>query len=75
MSRLTFPLITAPVVIALSLGTLSLCLAGCGGGGSTTAIETQTTGQQLIDLKAALDAGVISQHEYDAKRREILRHN
>ncbi len=75
MSRLTFPLITAPVVIALSVGALSLSLAACGGGGATTAIETQTTGQQLIDLKAALDAGVITQREYDTKRREILRHN
>ncbi len=70
MSRLTFPLITAPVLIALSLG-----LAACGGGGATTAIETQTTGQQLIDLKAALDAGVITQREYDTKRQQILRHN
>lgn len=65
MPRLTFPL-----VIALSLG-----LSACGGGSSTTAIETQTTGQQLIDLKAALDAGVITQREYDAKRQQILRHN
>jgi len=75
MSRLTFPLTTAPVVIALSLGALSLSLAACGGGGATTAIQTQTTGQQLIDLKTALDAGVITQREYDTKRREILRHN
>ena len=75
MSRLTFPLTTAPVVIALSLGALSLSLAACGGGGATTAIQTQTTGQQLIDLKSALDAGVITQREYDTKRREILRHD
>ena len=75
MSRLTFPLTTAPVVIALSLGALSLSLAACGGGGATTAIQAQTTGQQLIDLKTALDAGVITQREYDTKRREILRHN
>jgi hypothetical protein len=75
MSRLTFPLITTPVVVALSLGALSTSLAACGGGGATTAIQTQTTGQQLIDLKSALDAGVITQREYDTKRREILRHN
>lgn len=70
MPRLTFPLAATPLVIALSLG-----LSACGGGGATTAIETQTTGQQLIDLKAALDAGVITQREYDAKRQQILRHN
>ena len=80
MSRLTFPLIKTPVVVALSLGALSLgalslSLAACGGGGATTAIQTQTTGQQLIDLKSALDAGVITQREYDTKRREILRHD
>ncbi|QTC92248.1 SHOCT domain-containing protein [Brevundimonas goettingensis] len=70
MPRLSLLVITAPVALALSLS-----LTACGGGSSTTAIETQTTGQQLIDLKAALDAGVITQREYDAKRRDILRNN
>ncbi len=70
MQRPTPARIAATLAIATSLG-----LAACGGGSSTTAIETQTTGQQLIDLKAALDAGVITQREYDAKRAQILRHN
>jgi hypothetical protein len=75
MTRPRLPLIVAPLIVAPVILALSLGLTACGGGGSTTAIETQTTGQQLIDLKAALDAGVITQREYDAKRRDILRHN
>jgi hypothetical protein len=75
MTRPRLPLIVAPLIVAPVILALSLGLIACGGGDSTTAIETQTTGQQLIDLKAALDAGVITQREYDAKRRDILRHN
>ncbi len=68
MQRPTSPRLTVILAITAALG-----LSACGGGGATTAIQTQTTGQQLIDLKAALDAGVITQREYDAKRRDILR--
>jgi len=60
-------------VLLLTVALASAPLAACGGGSSTTAIETQTTGQQLVDLKRALDEGVISQREYETKRREILR--
>ena len=34
--------------------------------------ERPTTGKQLIDLKAALDAGAITQGEYDTKKAQIL---
>jgi len=55
---------------------LILALAGCGGGGasleSKSDVRTTTTGQELLDLKAALDAGAISQDEYDEQRERIL---
>jgi len=49
-------------------------LAGCGGGGSTTSndISTTTTGQQLMDLKKALDSGAMSQSEYEKQRKKVL---
>lgn len=55
---------------------ICLPLAACGGGGAKTETSvTNTTvskGQRLIDLKAALDAGAISQEEYQRERQKIL---
>jgi hypothetical protein len=50
-------------------------LQGCGGGGAhtSTTVDATTTGQELTDLKKALDEGVITQKEYDKKREEILK--
>lgn len=50
--------------------------AGCGGGGATSTTQTEVTtvsqGQQLMDLKKALDSGAISQQEYDRMREKII---
>ena len=54
-----------------------LALTACGGGGAKTETQVQNTtvsqGQQLIDLKSALDAGAISQKEYEDQRKKILK--
>jgi hypothetical protein len=58
--------VCAVVAVALS--------AGCGGGGSDTAVTNTTLskGQSLIDLKAAFDSGALSKDEYERERRKIL---
>lgn len=54
---------------------LIMGLAGCGGGSTEvkSEITTTTKGQQLIDLKKALDAGAINQDEYERERQRILK--
>ncbi|MFT6288895.1 MAG: putative membrane protein [Alcanivorax sp.] len=51
---------------------LSLTLAACGGS-NTTVKQTETQGQQLMDLKEAYDGGVISEKEYNATKKKILK--
>jgi hypothetical protein len=53
---------------------LGMSLSACGGGGGPTTVQNTTVskGQQLMDLKEALDKGAITQDEYDAQRKKIL---
>ncbi len=52
---------------------LSASLPSCVGiDGSHSTTAQPTTGQELIDLKTALDKGVITQAEYDQKRAQIM---
>lgn len=62
--------IRALVLLAVMPG-----LGGCvfSIGGSNTS-NTPTKGQQLIDLKTALDHGAITQQEYDQQKAQILAH-
>ena len=52
---------------------VTLSLTGCGGGGATMEAQTTTTGQQLIDLDKAYKEGIITEKEYEKKKKEILR--
>lgn len=64
-----------PRRLFLSIGLTPLLLAGCfwsiGGGEQKTTIE-HTTGEQLIDLKRALDVGAITSGEYEKLRHVYL---
>jgi len=55
---------------------MAFLVTACGGGGadieSKQNIKTTTTGQELIDLKQALDSGAISKEEYEEQREIIL---
>ena len=57
----------AAIVVALSLG-----LTACGGS-TTTVKQTETQGQQLLDLQEAYDKGVITEKEYNATKKKILK--
>ncbi|WP_374658586.1 SHOCT domain-containing protein [Phenylobacterium sp.] len=61
-------LLAGAAVLSLAAAPLSACSST-----ARTQVETSTTGQQLIDLKAAYDQGVISKSEYERKRKDILR--
>ena len=57
----------------VSLIALVSTFAGCGGGTRVQSeISTTTKGQQLLDLKKALDSGAISQKEYEALRKKVI---
>jgi len=53
---------------------VTLALGGCGGGSTKTEVraETTTTGQQLLDLKKAYEAGALTEKEYKSEREKIL---
>ena len=62
------------VAVFLMAILLAASVAGCGGGGAELKSEVRTTtvGQELTDLKKALDSGVISEKEYETQRKRIL---
>jgi hypothetical protein len=64
----------SPIVAGLCAVVLSLPLVGCGGGGADVQTETRstTTGQELLDLQKAREAGVINEAEYNKQRSMIL---
>ena len=65
------------VVLLAVCGLLLFSVTACGGGGADvkSEISTTTVGQQLIDLKKALDSGALTQQEYEKERKKILERN
>jgi hypothetical protein len=64
------------ITLALALPlvfTISLASVGCGGGGASVQQNTTTLGQQLQDLHSAYEAGIITEKEYEKKRKEMLK--
>ena len=60
------------VLSAVCAFTMATSLSGCIGLSIGSSKKTPSLGQELVDLKAALDAGAISPDEYEQKRGEIL---
>jgi hypothetical protein len=66
---------TLLLIYAAAVAALLTC-AGCRSSASTTVNpNSATVGQELIDLKKALDSGAITQKEYDAMRKAIVKKN
>jgi hypothetical protein len=62
-----------PTALALSAMLLfSGCLALQVGGGDKQQVEKATVGKQLVDLKAARDAGAITDAEYETQKAKLL---
>jgi hypothetical protein len=62
-----------PTAVALSAMLLfSGCLALQVGGGDKKEVEKATVGKQLVDLKAARDAGAITDEEYQTQKAKLL---
>ena len=52
---------------------LAILLCGCVAGiGDTEKLEKPTIGQELIDLKKALDEGAVSEKEYTELKQKII---
>lgn len=62
------------VAIAALCSIFLLGVVACGGGGADvrSEVSTTTTGQQLMDLKKALDSGAMTKEEYEKERKKIL---
>lgn len=58
----------------IALGAMATALlAGCG---STTKVQqSESVGQQLQDLEASYQKGIITQKEYERLKRAIIREN
>jgi len=52
---------------------VTFSLTGCGGGGASMEARTTTTGQELLDLDKAYKEGLITEKEYEKKKKEIMK--
>jgi hypothetical protein len=67
-------ILVAFIASALCLSTvLSGCLSLGGGDETVQQTKTTTTGQELIDLKAAFDKGIINERQYEQQKDKLLR--
>ena len=59
-------------ILSATVIALVLSVSACGGS-TTTVKQTETQGQQLMDLKEAYDKGVITEKEYKNTKKKILK--
>ena len=66
MKRLITPACGAVVIAVLATGCIGIA------GGDKTQVQKPTTGQQLVDLKKARDAGAMTDTEYETQKATVL---
>jgi uncharacterized membrane protein len=59
-------------ILGATIIAVALSVTACGGS-TTTVKQTDTQGQQLMDLKEAYDKGVITEKEYKSTKKKILK--
>ncbi len=52
---------------------MTFSLTGCGGGGAKVETRSTTTGQELLDLDKAYKGGLITEKEYNKKKKDIMK--
>lgn len=70
MKKTTVICITSALLLS---GVLSGCLSLGGGDETVQQTKTTTVGQELIDLKAAYDKGIITERQYEEQKEKLLR--
>jgi len=68
MKKLLRPALVSLFAMTLLTGCLNLQL----GGGSKSQVQKPTTGQQLLDLQKAKEAGAITDAEYQVQKDKLL---
>jgi hypothetical protein len=65
--------LTSGVALLALVGALSGCAWSIGGEKEAgTIVQKPTQGQELIDLKRALDQGALTEEEYERRKDELL---
>ena len=67
--RFTKVSVIAVLIFTIVMGGL---FVGCGGGGAQVQQSTTTLGQELTDLQAAYEKGIITEKEYNKAKKELL---
>ncbi len=68
--RFTKVTVIAVVIFTIVMGGL---FVGCGGGGARVEQTSVSLGQQLEDLEAAHEKGIITEKEYNKAKKELLK--
>ena len=68
--RFTKLTVIAVVIFTIVMGGL---FVGCSGGGASVQQSNTTLGQELTDLQAAYEKGIITEKEYNKSKKAIMK--